>query len=398
MRLVIAAFALSVAFTSMAHADYMDYHFKVRCDPGSNRAEIVPYAVWNEDVYSAAPQDCVLSNRRSVRAKMGLGPTYPYGMGGGDPSKWISVWVDKVLVLSRVYFGCDDQGPCSIRITVTAKGLNVCNRELRDFSEQQVTTKEPDEQCAFTPNHKLSKRRDSLEYPLPNERARPAAGSLATLYARDKTFCSQFHLIPEPRDFRSWSEDNISPLVGLPNGAASIKPEGESTYEYSGVYQRYAFDINNDRKNEIAVGLHARTHYRDGDVYFVYADDKVPNPAVEKLGSTRSELSYAREAKRIIPHFWSDYIGKDEKMLVEKDKDSGFYEIKNASTPWWDSKDKPVFRFRYWYLWPFRYKQSTYFLTWSQEADKRHWYAVLRPNADYRVTEMCVFQIVPVRY
>lgn len=397
MRSGISTVLLFFGLLSVSRADYMDYHFKVDCESRSNRAEIVPYAVWNTDVYSAVAQECVFSNGKTIRVKMGLGPVYPYGMGGADPSKWLSVWVDKAQVLSQTHFDCGDEGPCSIRVIVTVKGLEVCRRELPDPLAQHDSSKQADERCEFTPNDKLSNTRDSLEFPLPNEKPRPAAGSLAILYSKDKQLCSQFQLLTKPR-VRSSVGDNIWPRIGLPNDAESIEPDNSSPYEYAGGYRHYSFDINNDRTNETIVGLHARTHYRDGDIYFVYSDGKVPTPAVEKVGSTRSELAYAKSAKRIIPHYWSDYVGKDEKQLAEKDLDDGAYEIKSVGAPWWDSNDKPIFRFRYWYLWPFRYKQSTYFLTWSQEADKQHWYTILRPDVNYQVTEMCVFQVVKERY
>ena len=115
------------------------------------------------------------------------------------------------------------------------------------------------------------------------------------------------------------------------------------------------------------VGLHARSHYRDGDIYFVYAGNPVPKSVVENVGATRRELPYAKAATRILPHYWSDYAGADEQQLADKDKDDGAYAVKSVTTPWWDRNDTPIFYFRYWYLWPFRYKESTYFLTWSQE-------------------------------
>lgn len=395
MRLGIAGFVLFAAFISMAHADYMDYHFKLRCNSESNRAEIVPYAVWDANVYSAAPQDCVLSSGRTVRAKMGLGPVYPYGMGGADPSKWLSVWIDKAQVLSHVNFDCGDEGPCSLRIVITTKGMEICRRGGSSELSQPDSSKKLEENCEFTPNEKLSTTRDVLEFPPPNEKPRPPAGSLATLFARDKQFCSQFQLLSRPH---GRSIDNIWPRVRLPDNAEAIEADASSSYEYAGVYQKYRFDINNDGKKEAVVGLHSRTHYRDGDIYFVYTDNTVPNPAVKKLGSTRSELAYAKSAARILPHYWSDYAGTDEKQLADKDNDDGAYTVKSVTAPWWDSDDKPIFRFRYWYLWPFRYKQSTYFLTWSQEGAKQHWYTVLRPEPNYKVTEMCVFQVVQVRY
>ena len=395
MRFILAVFVLFAVHIAVAHADCMDYHFRVNCDSLNNRAEIVPYAIWNKDVYSAAPQDCSLANGRTIRAKMGLGPTYPYGMGGAIPSKWLSVWVDKAQVLSRAHFDCDDEGgPCGLRIVVTANGLETCRRGSSGELFQPDSLKKPEENCEFIPNEKLSTVRDALEFPSPNERLRPPVGSLVTLFAKDQQFCSQFQLLqPYGRP-----TDNISPRVGLPDNAETIKTDAFFPYKYSGHYQQYTFDINNDGKKDTVIGLHSRTHYRDGDIYFVYTGNTVPNSAAETVGSTCSELVYAKSAARILPHYWSDYTGADEKEFSDKNNDNGTYLVKSMTVPWWDSNDKPVFRFRYWYLWPFPYKQSTYFLTSSQEAAKYHWYTVLRPEPDYQVTEMCVFQIVQVRY
>jgi hypothetical protein len=395
MCFALAVFVLFVVQIATSQADYMDYHFQVHCDAVNNRAEIVPYAVWNANVYSVAPQDCTLANGRTVRAKMGLGPVYPYGMGGADPSKWLSVWVDTAHVLSRTHFGCEDEGPCPLRIVVSTKGLEVCRRGDASHLSPPNSSRNLAEHCAFTPNQQLSSARDVLEFPSPNETSRPTVGSLATLFATDTQFCSQFQLLSQPRGRPG---DNLWPRVGLPDGAETVEADASSSYEYAGRYQYYTFDINNDGQSDTVVGLHARSHYRDGDIYFVYAGNPVPKSVVENVGATRRELPYAKAATRILPHYWSDYAGADEQQLADKDKDDGAYAVKSVTTPWWDRNDTPIFYFRYWYLWPFRYKESTYFLTWSQEGNKQHWYTVLRPEPKYQVTEMCVFQVVQVRY
>lgn len=392
MRLSIAAIVLFTSIFSDAEADYMDYHFEVRCGSENNLAEIVPYAVWNTEVYSAAPQDCVLASGRTIRVKMGLGPVYPYGMGGADPSKWLSVWVDKARVLSQIPFGCGDEGPCGLRIIVTAKDLTVCRREHPDALAQEAASGEPEERCELTSKDMLPTERDSLEFHSSNERARPPAGSLATLFAKEDDFCAQFPLVSMPN---GRGMDNRSPRIGLPNDAQPVEAAGSSPYPAH--YRQYDLDIDNDGKNEVVVGFHSRGHYRDGDIYFVYADDKIPDPTVGKIGSTRTEIALAEAAKHIIPHDWSGRA-RAEGHSMEDYLGQGAYTLKTVDAPWWDRDDTPLFGSRYWYLWPFRYKQSTYFLTWSQEASKQHWYTILRPEPNHRVTEMCVFQTVPVRY
>jgi hypothetical protein len=385
MRAWLVGVALSFAGVAVSHADYLDWRLQVTCDAKSNRVEITPYAVYNQDVYSAEPQDCTLATGRTVRAKMGIGPAYPYGMGGADPDKWVSVWVDKSLVLSRESFGCADEGPCGLRVLVTFDGMKVCRPTESADRSQRKSAKGPVEQCEFTPNSKLTTDRDAQEFPSAIDRQRPPAGSIATLFAKNEEFCSLFPDISGRR-------------IDLPGEAEPIEADASPTHEHIGGYERYTFDINNDGKADTVIGLHSQTHYRDGDIYFVYSDGSVPQPTVDRREHTQSELVYAKAATRILPHYWADYTGAAEKQFAEKDRDDAAYVVKSVGAPWWDSDDKPVFRFRYLYLRPFRYQDSTYFLTSSQEADARHWYTVLRPEPDFHVTEMCVFQIVRERY
>ena len=233
---VLAHFTVVLLLFCISHtaqADYLDHHFKLTCNPQNNLAEIIPYAVWNESSYVPTTQECVLSKGRQIRAKLGTGPVYPYGFGGGDPERWISVWVDKALVLSGINIGCDDEGTCSPRIVVTAKGLEVCYQETSETPLPQTSTKQPEYRCEFTPNEQILKKRDPIEYPLPNERKPPKAGSLATLYAKDKQFCSEFKLVSEA-NYRSYASDNISAPIGLPREAEPIEPDSSSPYEWSG--------------------------------------------------------------------------------------------------------------------------------------------------------------------
>ncbi len=367
----------------------MDYHFRLVCDQAGKRAEIVPYAVWNTNVYSEEPQDCRLASGRTVRAKMGLGPIYPYGQGGADPSKWISVWIDEARVLNEYGFECLAEGPCGIRVVVTPDGMEVCSRERSRRSSPPDVDGQPPERCAITLNKDLSAVRDALEYPVADERRRPAAGSIAMLYARDEQFCEIFQY---------GGTDNNSSRVDLPVDAKPVEAENRSDYEYAGSYYHYTFDIDNDGRTERVVGLEARTHAHDGDIFFVYRGETVPKPIVQKAGKMKTMTVYAKAAARILPQYWSDYAGAAERRLAVEGDLEGAYAVTSVASPWWNNEDTPIFRFRYWYLRPFRYDQTTYFLTSSREASRLHWHTVLRPEPDGHVTEMCVFQIVPVRY
>ncbi len=357
----------------------MDYGFKVTCDAKNNKAEIVPYAVWNEQVY-APPKDCMLANGTKIRAKMGLGPVFPYGMGGGDPAMWLSIWINKAKVVSRYQYGCEDEGPCSVAFKVAKKRLYKCALASSPDTNGSGAAKKAAYKCTSKVIGKLTRTRDAIEYPLAGERKRPSPGSFETLFARDVEFCRQF-----------------SSGTALPENSEEISSSTSSAYEYSGSYNRLDFDINNDGNNDTVLALNSSTHYRDGDIYFIYADSSVPAQEGQSK-ETSSESRYAKLATHILPHYWADYTNTQEKLLADKGDDDGAYELKNSKAPWWDKNDIPVFRFRYWHLAPFRHFGTTYFRTSSMEAGLMHWSVVLRPEPDYKVTEECVFQTVQEHY
>jgi hypothetical protein len=391
MRLIITVI-LFLGCLNSAQADYMDFHFDIKCDAKNNRAEIIPYGIWNSEVYSNKPQNCKLSNGRTIRVKMGLGSTYRFGI-KGVPDKWLSVWIDKKRVLSRSQFDCDDK-TCSMRVNVTAKGFTVCYQAESDKSTAKETPQQAKEQCKFTANKKFPKFRDSIEFPLPNQRKMPRPNSLVTLFAQNKQFCKQFK--QSSKLYRRTSFP-ITP----PESATFIDSNGLISAGHSSIYEEYIFDSNNDLKTETVVGLHSYDHrYRYGDIYFIYPDNKIPTVIINN--HSFSESLYAKEAQRIIPYYWTDYSDKAERQLANNQDDgirNGVYISKNLVAPWWNKKDKPNrFNLRYWHLLPFRYENATYFLTGSQEAYKQHWFIVLKPQPNYHVTEMCIFQTVQVRY
>ncbi len=378
---VVVVLVLST-FHTESRADYMGYGLKVTCDAKNNKAEIVPYAVWNEDVYVGRPSNCTLSNGTEIRAKLGLGPVFPYGMGGGDPAKWLSVWINKTKIVSRYQVGCEDEGPCNGAFKVAGKRLFTCALTSSPSTNESGLSKKASYKCTSKPIAKLAqaRARDAVEYPLAGERMRPSPGTFVTLFARDAEFCRQFLSDQE-----------------LPENSEEISPLSSSAYEYSGSYNRLDFDINNDGENETVLGLNSSTHYRDGDIFFIYAGSTIP-AQVGNSKETSSESRYAKLATRILPHYWADYTNRQERLLADKNTDSGAYELKNSKAPWWDTHDVPVFRFRYWHLVPFRNFGTTYFRTRSMEAGLMHWSVVLRPEPDFKVTEECVFQTVQEHY
>jgi hypothetical protein len=362
LRLLIATLLSWLAVTNAA----ADYGFIVKCT--GQKARIVPYES-DKEVRSPAMQECRLPGGRTIRAKLGLGPTYPYGEGGAIPAKWLSVWIDKAKVVSRFRFVCDYDGRCLTRIVVTPSGMNVCSpidppEDGGDSSQLKVK-----ERCDFTPNDLLPTARDHLEYPLQGERVPPAPGTFMRLVSKHRPFCGQF------------IESDSALGVTLPHSAKRIEPHSTSGYEFAGYYGHYEFDINNDGKLDKVVGLHASNHYRDGDQYFVFVGGE---PGVAPDPALHSDDRYAAEATSIVPTRWM--------------QNSAVSETLSAAPPWWDPDDHPTFEPRYLHLIPFIDHGSTYFIGASEQSDAQHWRFIFRPRHDYSLDEECAFQRVRVRY
>lgn len=175
--------------SSMADYQYID----MSCDEGLGEVEFVPHEIYSEKPKYGMVRDCDFSDGRTFRAKITKGRTYPYGEGGATPHLWLSVWADRKKVLSRALFQCAGEWACSIRIVVNQSGLKVCRRDLNGLlleSDNQAIT---EQECEFITADNFPKERDLVEYPLSNQKKPPRVGSLATLYANDKQFCSLFN-------------------------------------------------------------------------------------------------------------------------------------------------------------------------------------------------------------
>ncbi len=354
------------------------------CDPKRSLAII---AGNYEDIDSYEKRDCVFANGRTIRVKTGVGPAYPYGMGGGTPDIWLSVWIDKRKAISKALLTCGALYICNRKVVVADSGYGLCQQ---DTPENSHGTRLPGWRCEFHLNEEITDGRDKLEYPEGREPSPPKAGSILTVYAKDRILCDRFQKLDRAS---SESKANFGWFVMPPIDSERVDPEKTVEYEYAGHYEHFVVDINNDGKRDNVVALFSRNHYRDGDVYFVYETASPPSVVIDtKTRDTNSELAYAEAAKYIYPSQWNtDPNGP-------RDIDDGLYVFQNYSSPWWDVGDKAAFRMRYWNLLLFRDKNKTYFLAGSMEGAKSHWYAVLRPEPTGKVTEMCLFHQVRERY
>lgn len=261
--------------------------------------------------------------------------------------------------------------------------MSVCSGPSQArFPSDQPDQKEQKEKCTLTPNKILNKKRDILEFPRPGDRVPSAEGSFVTVYARDKAFCGQFKT-----GRTDWG--NRDPGVALPDAASVVETKESLPYGSGGIY---SFDINNDGKIETVLGSHFRSHMYDGDAYSVLPGPipDLPNENDESGGGNLKQ--YTKGATQILPHHWVSSKTPDS---METDGD---YRFKATAFAWWDPDDHPAFEIRYLYMMPFEFSGTTYFLSWSMQADAQHWVFVLHPLPDYSVEETCIFQFVRTRY
>jgi len=289
----------------------------------------------------------------------------PYGTNSGSDG-WVSLWVDKVKVLREEFYCPAAPETCDLVIRLTSRGLELCRRDFESISDPPF--KSPGKlKCFLTPNKKLPKTRDTIEFPLPNQRKPPKVGSIVRLYEGSKQFCDLFR--PQNSPVGLDGEEFFSSVLP-PDGYEAIQVIERRAY--SNVLK---FDINNDNKQDIVVVLHMRSHPEDSDTFFVYDSKSVPQVPQDETG----EELYRRSASRIFPDRWGNWTN-------------------NVTAPWWDPSDKPEFRSQYLYLWPFRWQGTTYFMTGSAEVDKAHWHFIFRPEPNNAVITMCAFQVVREHY
>jgi hypothetical protein len=130
-----------------ARADYATPHAEVVCQSGHNVALVRFTMTANEEpiVYrqlpasadqglSATPtlgqSNCAMGNGWTIRIRDGQDQAFGYGMGGGDPPAFFSLWIAKRKVLSRKQwkpgYGADEE-PWLIGIVIRPDRLSYCS-------------------------------------------------------------------------------------------------------------------------------------------------------------------------------------------------------------------------------------------------------------------------------
>ncbi|WP_187803950.1 hypothetical protein [Aquipseudomonas alcaligenes] len=330
--------------------------------------------------------ECIFPSGNRVRAKVGEGAARPYGMCGGDPEVFASVWVNKRKIASRIWF----TGHCweeSENPDVSFKFSGYQNVSVQKCHTERVIEPETSENnsksrsrqplsvCVDFPD--ISRfPRDELEYPRSTQKA-PTVGTIELLTGSHEV-CKA--TLEELRgDFYSFGS--------YPNQAA-IKlrrpdwgsPSAELPTELAGSSES-VFDFDNDGKLDRVLHRNFESNYMDGSVLLV------------ERGSSATKLSVPAspmdEASWLIPCQMSAtrYGIRDCPIFSQKGDDAGFWMQQGG-------KESVYFRARYSTVSPFNFNGESYIGVNSQSEDTKNFVAVVKPMPNKTFQPMCLFRKV----
>jgi hypothetical protein len=229
-----------LTISSVAQADLETAHVDVVCDTKANLA-LVRFAISYDDdpvEYPRLPReldrglsgssgsdrtDCTLANGMTVRVRGGREQAFGYGLGGGNPPAFFSLWIDRRRVFSRQtwlpgYAASFDHLPTYDGVLIEPGRLTIC--ETGEESPQECKSQSLDlKQLPI----------DRVEYG--QSGSKPPAGSFVSIAkgAANQQFCRRYlsQLAPDvDNDLRGqgsapdpdWSPTDAAAAVGDSDG------------------------------------------------------------------------------------------------------------------------------------------------------------------------------------
>ncbi|QND60825.1 hypothetical protein [Mesorhizobium huakuii] len=184
-------FLCTLTCPGIAQADYSTPHAEVVCQPGHDVALVRFTMTVDEEpiVYRQLPasadqglsvtptlgqSNCTMANGWTIRLRDGQEQAFGYGMGGGDPPAFFSLWIAKRKILSRRQwkpgYGADED-PWLIGIVIRPDRLSYCSVAASDKAPEKGEITCKDEPFQLN-RHKV----DHIEYAAPG--SRPPIGTI----------------------------------------------------------------------------------------------------------------------------------------------------------------------------------------------------------------------------
>ncbi|WP_028969295.1 hypothetical protein [Sphingomonas sp. URHD0057] len=280
-----------------AWADQVNLHEEVVCRKGANVALVRFAMAWNGDapVYRRLPSsvdgglsaerrskrhDCTMANGWTIRARSGERQAYAYGMGGGDPPAFFSLWIARHKVLSRKEwkpgYG-DGETPWTIAVVIRPDRLTICRVAASSDAPEKGKIK-----CSDNPLRLDRYEIDHVEYAPPGSKL--AVGTrLVMSGSPEPKLCQEFLRIHRKDWPESYAMVDSAKIFGTKLKPAE-PPRAEAIIEVeTGVRRKL-------------ISWSADNHYFDGDLIFlapatadakpILKDEMIDDPArfpTEKL-------------------------------------------------------------------------------------------------------------------
>lgn len=330
--------------------------------------------------------ECVFPSGNRIRAKVGEGTSRPYGMCGGDPEVFASVWVNQRKVASRIWFaghcrevnGWPDvsfkfSGGHTISIQKCHSARQSTPESTASYSQPAPT--EPLSVCVELPD--ISRYSyDYLEYPRQSARML-LVGDIELMKGTQKV-CEAVRQELKTNPFAFNHYDRTTTKLIRPNcGTPSVTLPEELVGSGECI-----IDFDNDGKLD-RVFIHSlETTYMDGSVLLVQLGS-----SVSKLNVTDTPMD---KASNFLPCQLSStpFDIRDCPPFSQKGDEAGFF-MKGMT-----NKNLVHFRARYSSVSPFTFEGINFVGVNSNSEDTKEFVAVIKPLPHRRFEPICLFRRV----
>ena len=339
-------------------------------------------------IYAGQFAECVYPSGNRVRVKVGEGTARAYGMCGGDPQIFASVWINKRKILSRDWFA----GHCLEESNSSTFSLKVLNSNVaRCKSVNRLGSPNSTVESEATLPPKLDPLTVCVDFPevarFPLDQTEyPPRGVVPAAVGSQEVVRGK-HPVCElvSNALRLESTDPINTEVSELQRPEWKTPLIELPKELAGGLES-VFDFDNDGSLDRIFSRYFESNYMHGSVLLV------------QPGKSRRQLRVKEtllDSTSVLVPCQMGMTSKDIGACApfsQKSDDAGFQMETRKG-------DKPVyFRARYAEVVPFRFRASTYIQVKSHSEDTREYVAVLKPLPNRRSQPTCLIRKIPENF
>lgn len=330
--------------------------------------------------------ECVFPSGNRVRAKVGEGTAQPYGMCGGDPEVFSSIWVNKRKIASRIWFAghCrEDDGNQDVIFEFSSfpKVLVQKCHSKRDAepgtsdNSSKSGSRQPLSVCVDFPEI-LRFPRDELEYPHQNQKV-PAVGEVELLTGSHEVCVATLEELRGNFNTFGSYQNQVAVKLRRPDwGVPSVELPKELADSRESV-----FDFDNDGNIDRVIGLDFQGNYMDGSALLVQRGNSAKMLSVPILPMDKTSWFIPCQMST------SRYGIRDCPIFSQKGDDAGFWMRQKG-------KESVYFRARYSTVSPFSFNGESYIGVSSQSEDTKNFVAVVKPTPNKGFQPMCLFRKV----